>query len=188
MTRRRCVTPGTVPVWVSSGRWGPRRARVEQCTTLRAELVYHQALCAGEPLCPGSRLELTWRPDSDEHLGTGASWPIDAEVVCNAVWRRGRVFLLCPGCRRRVTRVYIPVKGLQPRCRQCWGLAYESQRWCYKAGGLLEFLGPIAYATTARRRDQRRIASLERYRIRRELHAVGEVGRGSRRTQKDRRP
>jgi len=36
---RRHVTRSRAAVWVPSGRWGPRRARVEQCVTLRAELV-----------------------------------------------------------------------------------------------------------------------------------------------------
>jgi len=75
---RRYVTRSQVPVWVSSGRWGPRRVRVEECVTIRAELVYHHALCEGQPIRPGSCLTVTWKaPDSDP-------WQIDAEVIANA--------------------------------------------------------------------------------------------------------
>lgn len=51
----RYIVPGKMPVWVSAGRWEPRRARVEQCVTLRAELVYHQASVTG-PRSPDERV------------------------------------------------------------------------------------------------------------------------------------
>src|SRR5262245_36823140 len=126
--RRRFVIPGEVPVWVSTGRWGPRRARVEQCVTLAAELVYDKLILDGQSFGPGSRLTLTWTPQGN----VGPSWDVSAEVVANAVWRRGRLFLRCPHCQRRTTSVYVPVDGLQPRCRVCWGLSYSSQSWSYK--------------------------------------------------------
>jgi hypothetical protein len=66
-----------VPVWVSSGRWGSRRARVEHCQALRAEDVYGQLVCAGERFGPGCRLTLTWTP----HQNSGASWDLKAEIV-----------------------------------------------------------------------------------------------------------
>src|SRR5262245_25945361 len=95
--RRRYIVPGEVPVWVSSGRWGPRRARVGQCAAiLAAELVYGKLVCDGDTFGPGSRATLTWTP----HGSTGASWDVEAEVLPNAVWRRGRLFLLCKHCRR----------------------------------------------------------------------------------------
>jgi hypothetical protein len=56
---RRFVVPGQVPAWVSSGRWGPRRARVEECVTLAAELVYHALVCDGVPVAPGGHATLT---------------------------------------------------------------------------------------------------------------------------------
>jgi hypothetical protein len=160
--RRRYVTPGSVPVWISSGRWGPRRARVEQCVTLAAELVYHQMVCEGPPFGAGSRATLTWTPN-----GSSKSWPIGAEVVANAVWRRGRLFFRCPACQRRAARLCVPVADLEPRCRRCWGLSYESRSWSYKPTGFLKFLGPIAYVTTQHRREHRREAAQERYRQRR---------------------
>ena len=150
--RRRYVNPDEVPNWVPGGRWGPRRARVEQCLALRAELVCHQALCEGEPLQPGSRLTLIWRPSESD------SWEIEAEPISNAVWRNGRLFLRCPGCGLRATRLYVPLRGLEPRCRRCWGLSCASRSWSYKAVGWFAFLGPIAYATTEERRRRRREA------------------------------
>jgi hypothetical protein len=165
---RRYVIGDQVPVWVSSGRWGPRRVRVEQCVTLTAEIVYHQALCAREPIGPGSRLTLTWRPHDSSF-----SWQIDAEVIPNAVWRCGRLFLRCCGCRSRATRLYVPLAGLEPRCRRCWGLSYESQSWSYHGGWLAGVLGPIAHATTFERRRERQEASRQRYTVRRSLTMNG---------------
>jgi hypothetical protein len=156
---RRYVIPGDVSLWVSGGRWGPRRARVGQCAaTLAAELVYHQMICEGENFGPGWRATLAWTA-----AGADAAWRIEAEVLANAVWRRGRLFFRCPSCRRRATRLYIPIVGHEPRCRRCWGLSYESQSWSYKATGFLAALGPIAHVTTAVRREERRKAARVRY-------------------------
>ena len=41
-----------------------------------------------------------------------ASVSIDFELLPNAVWRFGRVFLRCPECGRRATRIYIPTENL----------------------------------------------------------------------------
>jgi hypothetical protein len=158
---RRYVIPGDVPVW-ASGRWGPRRARVQQCVTLAAELVYDDMVRKGETFGPGSRAWLTWTPHDDN----GTSWTIAAEVRANAVWRRGRLFFRCPKCDRRATRLYVPLEGTQPQCRRCWGLSYESQSRSYKATGVLAALGPVAYYTTDAR-DERREAARARYAARR---------------------
>jgi hypothetical protein len=149
----------------SRGRWGPRRARVEQCAaTLAAELVYGRLVCDGPPFGPGRRGTLSWTP----RAGSGQSWDITAEVLPNAVWRRGRLFFRCPHCERRATRLYVPVFGLEPRCRRCWGLGYVSQSWSYKPIGMLgRLLGPIAHATTDARRQARRRAARLRYDARR---------------------
>jgi hypothetical protein len=162
--RKRCVVPDEVPVWVRTGRWGARRVRVEQCVTLRAELVYHQMICEGLKFHPGFRAELEWTAP-----GSDTSWSISLEVVANAVWRRGRMFFRCRGCCQRATRLYVPVANLEPRCRRCWGLNYASQSWSYKASGPFAFLGPIAYVTTHERRRIRRDSSRERLAIRRQL-------------------
>jgi len=121
---RRHVVPGEVPVW-ASGRWGPRRARVGQCAgILPAELVYHTLVCDDVTLAPG------WRASLSCTTASGLTFfNIDAEVVRNAVWRRGRFFFRCPACQRRATRLYKPTANVQPRCRRCWGLSYESQSW-----------------------------------------------------------
>jgi hypothetical protein len=88
--RHRYVIPSEVPVCVMSGRWGPRRARVEQCHYLAAELLYHQMVCESRPIGPGFRGSLTWTP-----TGSSRSWNVDFETLANAVWRRGRLFLRC---------------------------------------------------------------------------------------------
>src|SRR5262249_8465255 len=121
---------------------------------------------------PGSRATLTWTPH-----GSTSSWTVEAELRANAVWRRGRLFLRCPKCERRATRLYVRVENLEPRCRRCWGLAYESQSWCYKATGPLAFLGPIAYVTTHERRKQRFEAATKRYAERRRLLSRGTMDR-----------
>jgi hypothetical protein len=162
---RKYVIPGEVPVWVSSGRWGPRRARVGQCVAiLAAELVYDKLIRDGEKFGPGRRATLAWTPAGV----SGASWNIEAEVLPNAVWRRGRLFFRCPDCGRRATRLYVPVSGLQPRCRRCWGLSYDSQSWSYKPLAIFgQLLGPMAYATTLARREARQRAARARYDARR---------------------
>src|SRR4051812_24892109 len=47
---------------------------------------------------------LSWAPEGN----AGAVRDIKAEVRANAVWRRGRLFLICPRFERRATRLYIP--------------------------------------------------------------------------------
>ncbi len=167
---RRYIVPGAVPVWVSSGRWGPRRARVEQCVAaLAAELVYDDLIRAGTALTPGWCAVRRWTPKD----GSGRTWEISIEVVANAVWRCGRLFLRCPNCDRWATRLYVPAEGLEPRCRRCWGLSYESQSWSYKPVGIFgRVLGPIAYATTHARRHERRQNAFERYKARRLLQGI----------------
>jgi hypothetical protein len=148
-----------------AGRWGRRRVRVEQCwATLASELVYDRLLGDGAPIAPGWRGVLTWTPGPP----TGRTWGVTAEVRPNAVWRSGRVFLRCPRCQERVTRVYLPTVHADPRCRRCWGLSYESRSWSYKPTGLLgPLLGPVAYATTGVRREERLAVSRARYAARR---------------------
>lgn len=167
---RRYIVPGEVPVWVTSGRWGPRRVRVGHCwAILRAELVYDQFIRERRPLRAG------WRARIEIQVSTASSqsmtpWYVDVEVRANAVWRLGRLFLRCPSCSGRVARLYVPIVGLEPRCRRCWGLCYESQSWSYKPVGLFgRLFGPIAYATTLERRQERKKAARVRYEARRAL-------------------
>ena len=108
---------------------------------------------------PGRRAVLTWAPEG----ASGPSWGIRAEVLTNAVWRRGRLFFRCGHCQRRATRLYVPVAGLEPRCWRCWGISYESQSWNYKPTGFLGALfGPVAYVTTIVRREERQEAARAR--------------------------
>lgn len=131
--------------------------------TLAAEMVYEKPICEGRAFGPGWRAGGTWKPHKDSER----SWEIKMEVLANAVWRRGRLFLRCPHCERRAARLYVPVVNLEPRCRRCWGLSYESQAWSYKATGYLRFLGSVAYVTTSVRREQRQLSARERYAARR---------------------
>lgn len=169
--RRRYVVPGEAAVW-NSGRWGPKRVRVTQCAfMMTAEAVYDQALREGKVLVPGDRLRLSWSP-----LDGGRTWETVAELRPNAVWRHGRLFLHCPHCGDRATRLYVPMGGLEPRCRSCWGLTYESrQRGNYKdiaPRGLPAILGTQRDLTqwqTEGRRERRREASAKRWAERKAL-------------------
>jgi hypothetical protein len=103
-------------VSIPAGRWGSRRVRVGECATVaRAEDVYSRVnddrgRGAFELEIPGVR-----------------SWVIGWELRPNNVWARGRLFLICPRCDTRATRLYAPLSELRPECRRCWGLTYESR-------------------------------------------------------------
>lgn len=162
MTRnaRRYVRPTDAAVWVASGRWGPRRVRVTECwAILRAEITYDELLQQNHYVRPGGRGEMRCAFSANAQ-----EWRVEFEVRSNAVWRQGRLFYLCPRCAKRATRLYMPTEALQPRCRTCWGLSYESRTWSYRAGGSLS---EICYITSAVRREERRAASRERYAARR---------------------
>src|SRR5262245_6882424 len=123
ISRRRWITPNRdARVW-SAGRWGPRRVRVSQCfATLRAEEWYTAFLKENaDGVRPGARGHgICTLPGGAK---VRASW----EIQANAVWRNGRVFFRCQSCSRRCTRLYLPLRGLSPACRRCWGLTYDSQ-------------------------------------------------------------
>jgi hypothetical protein len=125
---RRYLTPGQhAHVWVSSGRWGPRRVRDTECwAILRAEDVYTDLLRRSlNKLTIGGQLRgsLEWTlPRS----GGARADTVDWEIRPNAVWRYGRVFLKCPRCSRTCTRLYVPTEAAWPACRRCWGLTYRS--------------------------------------------------------------
>ena len=147
----------------SSGRWGRRRVHVSQCAAvLKAEQIYERSILEDSSCGPGFSRTLSWNPQGD----AGPSWSVEVEIRANAVWRRGRPFLVCPGCRRRATRVYVPVAGLEPRCRRCWALSYETQSWNYKG-----VYGKIARGTTAIWREDGRRAARARQAARRQALA-----------------
>jgi hypothetical protein len=105
-----------------AGRWGRRRARVTECwAVLRAEDCYTAMLRDNAPrVKPGAKGSVQW---SFPGRSLEASW----EIRPNAVWRRGRIFLLCRSCARLCTRLYLPLEDSSLACRRCWGLTYSSQ-------------------------------------------------------------
>lgn len=110
------VAAVVVPVDFGTLRHGRRRARVEECAyTLRAEDVYSRYLADG---ATGDCVDLVFGDVTVRVL---------FDVRPNAVWRHGRVFLRCPGCGRRCTRVYRSASMPVVRCRRCLGLVYGSQ-------------------------------------------------------------
>ena len=166
---RRYIRPGhDAQAWVSSGRWGPRRARVTECwAVIKAEDIY-----------TGLLRDNAARARPGERGSAGLSFPgrsgpewIKWELRPNAVWRFGRAFLRCPRCKGRVTRLYIPSETAHPACRRCWGLTYESrQQGNYKtSGGLPPILSPLAKSMTVLARLRQAEASAKRYAERREI-------------------
>jgi hypothetical protein len=118
---------GRLPVRCG-GKFGPRRVRVTECAVvITAESVYDMLL-RDDPskVKPGARVRL------ETTFGN-----VSVVVSPNAVWRRGRVFLVCVHCDRRSTRLYAPLATSSLRCRRCWGLSYQStQQYNYKGGSL----------------------------------------------------
>ena len=170
---RRRMTPGVdAAVWISSGRWGPKRVRVSQCLALRAEDAYTCLLRENAArVRPGERGSARWTVSNSS--GESASFSADWELRANSVWRHGRLFFRCPKCSRLATRLYVPRVDLGGACRRCWGLTYESrQERNYK--GRPSFLpghslGDLAHWLTWSAREARAEASAERYAERREI-------------------
>jgi hypothetical protein len=162
---RRSIRPNVDARTWCAGRWGPRRVRVNQCwAVLTAETVYTQMMRDDVTrVRPGNGGSLNWSPG-------GRSLFIDYELRPNAVWRFGRVFLTCPRCRQRATRIYVPAIDTDPACRRCWGLTYESKKANYRTKGFLgDLFGSWAEADTIVARDRRRSASVARYAERRAI-------------------
>jgi hypothetical protein len=121
--RRRFITADDANVFCS-GRWGRKRVRVSQCWAIvRAEDAYTTLLRDGSSVQPG------WRGELRITLPDDISHSFAVRVVPNAVWRNGRVFLVCPWCARQCTRLYLPLKTSSLRCRTCWGLTYSSRQY-----------------------------------------------------------
>ncbi|RLL52191.1 hypothetical protein D8Y20_07885, partial [Mariprofundus sp. EBB-1] len=63
------------------------------------------------------------------HRDNGGEWePVEAKIIlthtpCN--YGGKRVWMLCPHCHRRCSKVYIA--GKYPACRKCYNLAYYSE-------------------------------------------------------------
>lgn len=158
---------GDMPRVSCAGRWGPRRARVTECwAVLTAETVY-TALLRDDPskMKPGTSGELAWSL-------AGARRSVEWELRPNVVWRFGRLFLRCPECERRATRLYLPREDSSFACRRCWGLTYETrQQWNYRrSSSPLDWFGlSVNEATTRSVRESRRRASAERYEERQQI-------------------
>jgi hypothetical protein len=162
------------------GRWGPRRVRTSECYSVLKAEDWYSALLADDAtrLGPGSQGSGTVTVGGRQHT---AGW----EVRSNAVWRRGRVFLVCPHCLVRCTRLYLPLVTSWLSCRRCWGLTYSSRTLLnYKDS--LWGRGPFAavFGTTQRdyavtvaqeRARDRRAASVERWSQRRGFLATNAV-------------
>ena len=150
------------------GRWGPRRTRVTECyAVILAEDLYTALLRDNaEGVVPGAKGTVGIGSDGGQ---VTAPW----EIHQNAVWRRGRIFLRCPGCSGRCTRLYRPVRDSRLACRRCWGLTYASRTLqnykdsIYGRGRLARMLGTsqrdFAQLATLEKRQMRRHASRERW-------------------------
>jgi hypothetical protein len=172
-SRPRPINTEDMAVW-QSGRWGPRRMRVTECHgVVNAEDVYtrliDENLQALEPGAKGMVNAPTGRYCGQRDISV--AW----EVRANRLWRFGRLFLRCPRCRQRVTRIYLPYSTDSPACRQCYGLTYESrQRRNYKLRGGLSgafdrTFGSVAVWQTFHEREQRARAARERQADRRAI-------------------
>lgn len=114
-----------LPVQVDDGRWGPRHVRTSECHhVVTAEGLYGSL--RRDPRARAGAVA-TMRVSVPQSAGPARVWAVAVELVANRIWRAGRAFLRCPGCDQRVARLYVPVEDLQPRCRRCWALTYESR-------------------------------------------------------------
>ena len=171
--RKRWVSRNDAAVWCPGGRWGPRRTRTTECwSRLTAEDVYTALLHDDRSkVRPGASGTATLTVEGRRHT---AKW----EVRQNAVWRFGRVFLKCPRCDGRCTRLYLPLETSWLACRRCWGLSYVSRQLSnyrdslWGRGMFARMFGTTqrdwAYQRTSDRRMERRRASSERWRLRRD--------------------
>src|SRR5215212_936573 len=101
--RRPRHMPTNVPVSSTGSRGRRRRVRINQCVAiLAAEVVYDKLLRDGVELQPRSREAIEWKPEDTD----AARWTIEADLLPNGVWRRGRLFLRCLRCGSRATRLY----------------------------------------------------------------------------------
>jgi len=162
--QRRCAEPSEIGVYVREGRWGPRRLRVTECDgMITAEGVYDSCVRVGLALRPGFRAAVVMPIVTTTHgkkpTVSTTTWLLSFEMLPNLIWRFGRLFLRCPRCDCRVTRLYVPILGQSPRCRRCWGLAYASQSWSYHRDG---YSSQVCYLTTAGKREARRKDSRQR--------------------------
>lgn len=161
--RLRWFRPGP-DVYYVHGRWGPRHLRIHECwAVIRAEDAYASFIRTGSPPAIGSRVMAT----ADIK---GQQIRLAIEILPNRLWPLGRTFFRCGRCERRITRLFIPAEGRDPRCRHCWQLNYQSQEWSYRATCFLGPRWPSAYSVgTHRLRIERKRELRKRYAQRRRL-------------------
>jgi hypothetical protein len=110
---------------VTDGRWGARRARVDECAAVaRAEAVATGLQRARVAYGPGDTGHLRERVLGRVHVLTWMSRP-------NRIWTHGRLYLHCPDCQQLVARLYLPTRDAQFSCRVCLGLTYASRQRNY---------------------------------------------------------
>jgi len=155
----RQIRPGRDAQAWCGGRWGPRRARVDECAhVVKAEDVYTSLLASD---ATGAALRQAGNVIA---VGQLVAW----ELRPNRIWRLGRVFLRCPRCSGPSTRLYAPQSGAQLACRRCWGLSYSSRQNSYRRAGWSALFGTMGAAQTQHARDERRAAARARYESRRQ--------------------
>ena len=158
-------------MWCPSGRWGPRRTRVTEChAVLTAEDTYTAVLRGDATVKAGSCGKVSWT------LG-GEAFIADWELRPNAVWRRGRLFLTCPRCEARCTRLYVPLPSswlgwppvLGPYVQLPTLLNYKDSPW--GRGVFASVFGTSqrdwARLTTQEKRQDQRLRSTRRWAERR---------------------
>ena len=100
-----------------------RRMRVSECrVVLTADQVRRKAIEEQVPLGQLATVKIMVSLD----LAAAPPWTLEAIAVPHPIYREGRVFLRCPGCGRRVGRLYQPQEGWPLSCRRCHRLTYRS--------------------------------------------------------------
>jgi hypothetical protein len=144
---------------------------VTECwAIIRAEDCYTALLhSCRKDATPGLRASLNW-------VIGGRGLSADCEVRPNKIWRIGRLFLICPRCHKRCTRLYLPLEASWLACRRCWGLTYNSRTLSnYK--DTLWGRGAFAKVFGTSQRDWAYEATSERRKTRSEAARVRAAGR-----------
>ena len=113
-----------------SGWYRPHKTPVEWCyAKVSADALRRQLLNQRSDLRRTYQATLKIGSDAENlHL-------VEFRWQPHPVYRQGRLFLLCFGCRRQVGVLYMPVLGSSLQCRRCNRLTYASQRHNYPSWG-----------------------------------------------------
>ncbi len=132
-----------------SGRWGGhcKRRTVESCQLVEVRpggrIVgrFNEGAWRLSPMNEGDQLFLTLERNLNGRKVLQA-----IEVMPWSPPLGGRAFWLsCPLCRRNFRKLFAPPGQFDFRCRQCWGLAYQSSQEAHlwDRGFALALLAPI---------------------------------------------